>query len=407
MDQSYTLSTLHNGLRTVYWHTEGLVSYIGIVVNAGSRDEDADKEGLAHFVEHTIFKGTEKRRSWQVSSRMETVGGELNAYTSKEETMIYTNAPAGYEERAMELLSDLVTSSVFPASEIDRERDVVIEEINSYLDSPSDSVYDEFEELAYAGSGLAHNILGTAESVRALSGSDCRSFIDRFYTPSEMVVYCCSPVPASRLGKLLERYFGSMHFPTVRRERVCPPPMEAFSLCRDRGNHQANTIIGARLFGRSDPRRFALFLLNNYLGGPCMNSRLNRELREKRGYVYTVDSSISLMSDTGLMLIYFGSDPSTVDKCRKIVFSELDRVAQSPMGDVAFERIKRQYCGQLLVSSDHRENRAMSLAKSLLYYGRLHDISTMAANVEAVTAEEMRSVAELIAPSLCSSLTII
>lgn len=401
------MSTLHNGLRTVCWHTDGLVSYIGIVVNAGSRDEDADKEGLAHFVEHTIFKGTEKRRSWQVSSRMETVGGELNAYTSKEETMIYTNAPAGYEERAMELLSDLVTSSVFPASEIDRERDVVIEEINSYLDSPSDSVYDEFEELAYAGSGLAHNILGTAESVRSLSGSDCRNFIDRFYTPSEMVVYCCSPVPASRLGKLLERYFGCMHFPSARRERFCPPPMEAFSLCRDRGNHQANTIIGARLFGRSNPRRFALFLLNNYLGGPCMNSRLNRELREKRGYVYTVDSSISLMSDTGLMLIYFGSDPSTVDKCRKIVFSELDRLAQSPMGDVAFERIKRQYCGQLLVSSDHRENRAMSLAKSLLYYGCLHDISTMAANIEAVTAEDMRAVAELLAPSLCSSLTII
>lgn len=407
MNQAYSIFTLPNSLRMVCRHTSGLVSYIGVAVNAGSRDEDSSHHGLAHFVEHTIFKGTARRRSWQIASRMEEVGGEINAYTSKEETMVYTNAPAGFEERAIELLADLVGGSCFPKDEIDREREVVTEEINSYLDSPSDSVYDEFEELAYAGSGLAHNILGSRDSVASLTGDDCRGFLDRYYTPANMVVYCCSPLDPQRLYRHVEKHFGSLHFPAPTHTRVAPPEMAAFDELHNRGTHQANTIVGARVFGRKDPRRFALFLLNNYLGGPCMNSRLNRELREKRGYVYTVDSNVSLMSDTGLMLIYFGSDPATVGKCRRIISNELDRLAQSRLSDTAFEKIKRQYCGQLLVSSDHVENRAMSLAKSLLYFDTIHDISTTTEHIRAVTPEEVRSVAELIAPSKCSALTLV
>ena len=407
MNKSYTKYILPNGLRMVCWHTEGLVSYIGVVVNVGSRDEGKDAYGLAHFVEHTIFKGTDKRRSWQISSRMETVGGELNAYTSKEETMVYTNAPSGYEERAIELLSDLITSSRFPKEEIDREKEVVIEEIHSYMDSPSESVYDEFEELAYAGSGLAHNILGSAESVKKLASEDCRGFIDRFYTPGEMVVYCCTPAAPDKMYKLVSKYFGSLHFENVARERLAPPPMQHFDIRRERGNHQANTIVGARVFGRRDPRRFALFLLNNYLGGPCMNSKLNRELREKRGYVYAVDSNLSLMTDAGLLLIYFGCDPNNVGKCRDIILRELDELAQTRLSTSKFEKIKRQYCGQLLVSSDHRESRAMNLAKSLLYYGEIHDISTTATNIGGVTAEEFRDVAQLIMEGPKGILTLI
>ncbi len=407
MNQSYSIFTLSNGLRVVNWHREGLVSYIGFVVNAGSRDEDDSHYGLAHFVEHTIFKGTDKRRGWQISSRMEVVGGELNAYTSKEETMVYTNAPAGYEERAVELLSDLVMSSRFPTEEIDREREVIAEEINSYLDSPSDSVYDEFEELAYAGSGLAHNILGTHESIRDLSSSDCRNFLDKFYTPSNMVMYCASSMEPQKLLRIVEKHFGALHFPSDAHGRQLPPPVKVFDLREDRGNHQANTIVGSRVFGRRDPRRYALFLLNNYLGGPCMNSRLNRELREKRGYVYTVDSNVSLMSDSGLLLIYFGSDPSTVGKCRRLIDNELDRLAQSQIPDATFEKMKRQYCGQLLVSSDHIENRAMSLAKSLMYFDDVHDISSMASLIMEVTPAQVREVAELLVADKCGSLTII
>lgn len=407
MHQLYNISTLSNGLRVICRQTDSLVSYIGIVVDAGSRDEDDSRHGLAHFVEHTIFKGTDNRKGWQISSRMEVVGGELNAYTSKEETMVYTNAPAGYEERAVELLADIVTSSRFPKEEIDREREVVVEEIKSYLDSPSDSVYDEFEEAAYAGSGLAHNILGTPESVHSLTGADCRDFLDRFYTPSNMVMYCASSMSPEKFMKIAERHFSRLSFPPSEHRREVPPPMENFDRRDERGNYQANTIIGARVFGRRDPMRFPLFLLNNYLGGPCMNSLLNRELREKRGYVYTVDSNVSLMSDTGLLLIYFGSDPSNVDKCKKIIYGELERLARTRLSDSLLERMKRQYCGQLLVSSDHRENRAMSMAKSLLYFGEVHDITSTAEHIRSVTAEEIRDVAGLLTPDKCSSLTLV
>lgn len=397
---------LDNGLKVVCRQRVGLVSYIGVVVNAGSRDEDSDCEGLAHFVEHTIFKGTDKRRAWQISSRMETVGGELNAYTSKEETVVYTNAPTGYEDRALELLADLITSSRFPAQEIDMEREVIVEEINSYLDQPSERVFDEFEELAYKGSGLSHNILGTPESVRRLTGEDCRNFLDRFYRPENMVLYCVTPFPVDKMIAKAGKYFSAMQNTPIRHNRVSPPPMDFFNEVRDKGNHQANTIIGSRTFGRNDDRRFALFLLNNYLGGPCMNSRLNRELREKRGLVYAVDSSVSLLSDTGLWALYFACDPSHIEKCRKLVYREIDALCQSKLSTQSFEKVKRQYCGQLISTSDHIESRAISLGKSVLYFNAVHDISTTAERIMEVNAEEMRQAAEMISPDKLSSLTL-
>ena len=402
----YLLTKLTNGLRVVCKRREGLVSYIGLVVNAGSRDENLEHEGLAHFVEHTIFKGTEKRRAWQISARMEVVGGELNAYTSKEETMVYTNAPAGNEDRALELLADLVSSSRFPASEIDKEREVIVEEIYSYLDSPSERVYDEYEELAYKGSGLSHNILGTPDSVRKIQGSDCRSFLDSFYVPVNMVVYCVTPLPDKEIMRKVEKYFGVLPSIPVVHNRISPPMISHFDERRDNGTHQANTIMGARAFGRNDPRRFALFLLNNYLAGPCMNSRLNRELREKKGYVYTVDSNVSLLSDTGLIVIYFGCDPVNIAKCRKIIEKEIDVLCNKCLSEAAFERVKRQYCGQLLSSSDHIENRAMSLGKSVLYFNEVYDITTTTEKIMNVTPREMRDVAQLVFSSGLSTLTL-
>lgn len=407
MSQIPTVFTLGNGLRVMVRQADTLVSYIGVSINAGSRDEDESCHGLAHFVEHTIFKGTDRRRSFQISDRMESVGGDLNAYTSKEDTMVYTGAPAGYEERAMDLLADLISSSRFPKDEIDRERGVVIEEIKSYLDAPSETVFDRFEDLAYAGCGLAHNILGTPESVERLTGEDCRRFLDRFYTPGNMVVYCSSALRPEKILRLAEKYFSTLHYPVAPHVRTSPPAMEHFDLTEDFGTHQANTIVGARIMGKKDPRRFAMYLLNNYLGGAGMNSRLNRELREKRGYVYAVDSFTSMMSDIGLMQIYFGSDPSKVDKCRKIIAEELDRLAQSPLSKTVFEKMKRQYCGQLIVASDRTENRMMSMAKSLLCYGEVKDIAHTAERIRAVTAEEVREVAEMLVPQNCSTLTLI
>ena len=402
----YTLTSLPNGLRVVCRQREGFVSYIGVVINAGSRNEDSFHDGLAHFVEHTIFKGTDRRRSWQISSLMETVGGEINAYTSKEETMVYTNAPAGYEDRALDLLSDLVNNSRFPENEINKEREVIVEEIYSYLDSPSERVYDEFEELAYKGSRLSHNILGSPDSVRKIQGVDCRQFLDRFYVPGNMVLYCVTPLSDKEMIRKVEKYFGNMSSSPVTINKVTPPPMEFFDERRDNGTHQANTIMGVRAFGRTDERRFPLFLLNNYLAGPCMNSRLNRELREKKGYVYAVDSNVSLLSDTGLLVIYFGCDPSNIGKCRKLIEKEVDRLCSDTISDIAFEKIKKQYCGQLLASSDHIENRAMSLGKSVLYFNTVHDISSTAERIMSVKASEMREVAEYIFSPGLSTLTL-
>ncbi|MCH5227682.1 MAG: insulinase family protein [Muribaculaceae bacterium] len=405
-NKKYSLNKLSNGLRVVCHRRSGLVSYIGIVVNAGSRDESPDHEGLAHFVEHTIFKGTDKRRDWQISSRMEIVGGELNAYTSKEETMIYTNAPAGNEDRALELLSDLVSNSRFPSPEIDKEREVIVEEIYSYLDSPSERVYDEYEELAYKGSGLSHNILGTPESVRKITGADCRGFLDRFYVPENMVIYAVTPLAEDVIMKKVEKYFGFLTSVPAIHSRVTPVSSPIFNIKRDNGTHQAHTIMGVRTFGRTDPRRYALFLLNNYLGGPCLNSRLNRELREKRGYVYAVDSNVGLLSDTGLMIIYYGCDPSNVDKCRKVIEKEVETLCSTTMKEAAMERMKRQYCGQLISSTDHIENRAMSLGKSVLYYNCVNDITTTASKIMEVTPAEMREVAEYVFTPGLSMLTL-
>lgn len=402
----YTITTLPNGLRVVCSRRDGRVSYIGAVVNAGSADEGKDHEGLAHFVEHTIFKGTSKRRAWQISARMEVVGGEINAYTSKEETMVYTNAPAAYEERAVELLYDLIGSSVFPSNEIDKEREVIIEEIYSYLDSPSDRVYDEFEELAFRGSGLSHNILGTPDSVKALTSRDCLDFIKNFYVPEEMVVYCVTPLDDDKMLRIVEKYFNRLESRKSLIHRLSTPPLLPFDEHRDNGTHQANTIMGTRVFGRGDARRYALFLLNNYLAGPCMNSLLNRELREKRGYVYTVEGNVSLLGDTGLLTVYFGCDPANVAKCRKIIGRIADDICSRTFNDMAFEKIKRQYCGQLIGSSDHIESRSMALGKSVLYYGRCHDISHTAQRIMEVSPSQFRDIAEFVFANPLSVLTL-
>lgn len=397
---------LDNGMRVAVVQHSGNVTYCGVLVDAGTRDEPADHPGLAHFVEHTIFKGTERRTSWHISNRMEAIGGELNAYTNKEGTSVYTVAPAGYEERGVELIADLITNASFPASELEKEREVIVEEINSYLDNPSESVFDQYEDLIYRGSSLAHNILGTPESVREISGADCRRFVERFYTPANIVGYVSSPEPPEKVLRIIQRYWGRLDRDGQPPLRIAPPDIEPFDIVRDEDGHQAHTIVGARMFPRTDPRRFALMLLNNYLGGPCMNSRLNQELREKRGLVYTVDSFVGLLSDTGTMAIYFGTDRKSVDKCLKLIDRELDSLCQKKLGAVQLEKMKMQYCGQLLVSSDNREAMAMSLAKNLLFYGKLPDIPALAARIREVTAEEIREVAELIAPSRLSRLTL-
>ncbi len=403
----YTTHTLHNGLRVAICRTDAKVAYIGVVVGSGSRDESADRHGLAHFVEHTIFKGTWKRKSSAISARMESIGGELNASTSKEYTIIYTSAPAGYADRAIDLLADIIANSLFPQLEIETEQEVVVEEIKSYLDTPSENVYDEYEERIFRGNPLAHNILGTPESVRLLTGRECRQFLDLNYTPGNMTVYISGPDDPDKLIKRVEKHFGLLNFPFRRPPREVPNELPPFDEVIDNDGFQAHTIYGTRTFSRDDPRRFALYLLNNYIGGPCMSSRFNSELREKRGLVYTVDSFCSMYSDTGLWSVYIGSDKSNVKKCLSIVRRELDRLAQNTMTERLLEKIKTQYCGQLLVSTENRENMAINMGKSLLFRGAIYDTEHTAERIREVTAQQLRDVAELLVPSRCSRLTLL
>lgn len=403
---SYTITTFSNGLRFVHRRTDGHVGYAGVVVGAGSRDEDKCLHGLAHFVEHTIFKGTAHRTSRQINNRLESIGGELNAYTSKEETVYFANTPAGNSSRALELLYDLVAYGSFPGEEVERERDVVEEEICSCLDNPAESVFDEFEDRIYAGSGLGHNILGTRESVGTLGPADCRAFVERYYRPENMVVYCVSPEPAGRVVRDAERWFGRLGLPGSGVKRTLPGDVQPFSEVVDRGAHQAHTIVGARVFGRSDPRSHALFLLNNYLGGPGMSSLLNDELREKRGYVYTVESNVALMSDCGLWTVYFGSDRKVADRCVRLVGRVVERLASDRLSERRLQRVKRQYTGQLQVASDHRESMAMAMGKSVAFYGEVHDVDWISRRVEEVTADDLRDVASLLVPAFCSRLTL-
>ena len=400
------ITETRNKLRVVVERSAGPVSYIGLAVNAGSRDDPSQHPGLAHFLEHTIFKGTRRRRAWHISNRMERIGGELNAYTAKEMTMVYTTAPSGYTERALELLADLILNASFPTVETERERDIVIEEIHSYQDSPSDAVFDEFDELIYAGSGLAHNLLGSVESVRELDGRNARAFLDRFYVPSNMALYCVVSDP-DRALKLIDKYFGGMQFTFAGHDRHTPVVVEPFELDRDRDNSQANTIVGCRVPGRYDPGRYALMLFNNILGGPALNSILCQQIRERRGLAYTIESNLSLMSDCGTFCVYFGSEHSTVAKCQRLVREHIARLADRRLSNRAFAQARDQYCGQLSVLSDNRENCAMSMGRSLLLYGDVRSLSHTAEQIREVTPEQLRAAAESVASQNLSRLSLL
>lgn len=401
------LFTLANGLRVVMKPSDGNVAYVGVVTDAGSRDDGPGRDGLAHFVEHTLFKGTSKRRGWQVLNRMETIGGMLNAYTSKEEIMIYTIAPAGFEARAVELIADLVENASFPEADVERERGVVLEEINRYHDSPSDAVGDEFDELFYAGSQLAHNILGYADTVSGMTAGMARDFLTERFTPRNMVMYCVTPGNQKRIEDMIERIMGGLTREGSAPERRAPMPNAPFDERRERGNNQANTIMGVQGFNRFDPRRYAQIMFGAVLGGNSMNSVLNRELREKRGLVYTVDAGSEAYADAGSFQIYFGTDPEKVDLCTRIVKREIENLASSPMSDKLFARWRQQLCGRLLVSGDRRGSQAMAMARCVLRYGELRDSRYTSDRIMELTPEDLRMAAEAVASQTFSRLTIV
>lgn len=399
-------ATLSNGLRLVHVPGNGNVAYCGVAVNVGSRDDAPGHYGMAHFVEHTIFKGTSHRSAWHIINRMESVGGELNAYTTKEGTVVYSVMPKDYLDRATELIADLVTNSVFPEVQLNREREVVMDEVDSYRDTPSEAVYDDWEDKFFAGSELGHNILGNEHDLESISGEDCRNYLLQHYVPENMVYFVYGDIPSKKALRLAERYFLPIEQRAlVRPARVMPAEVAPFRESINIGSHQCHTVLGTRLFDMRDDRRYAMALLNNMLGGPGMNSLLNVQLRERRGMVYAVESNVSLMSDCGMFQVYFGCDSHHVDPCMRIVGDVINRLAEQPLTARHLDAVKRQYAGQLLVASSSGEALALSAAKSMLYFGRVITERETMQRIEAVTPEEMMQAAQMLVPSRWSTLT--
>ena len=401
----YFSHILSNGLRMVHLPMESPVSYCGFAVNAGTRDEEANEFGLAHFVEHMMFKGTEKRKAWHILNRMENVGGELNAYTTKEETFVYSIFMEEHYQRALELLTDLIFHSQFPQQEIEKEVDVILDEINSYEDSPSELIFDEFENLLYDGHALGHNILGDEASLLTFNSESGRSFMRRFYAPENMVFFSMGRIDFNKIVKMADGFLSDIAFPVALRNRIVPSAIEPCVRKVHKDTHQAHVLIGSRAYSMHDEKRIPLFLLNNMLGGPGMNNRLNVSLREKHGLVYNVESNVTSYTDTGLASIYFGTDPKNMEKALRLVYKELDKLRDNSLSATQLAAAKKQVIGQLGVSGDNKEGLFLGLGTSFLHYNRYDTLPEVFARIEALTIKDIQEVAnEVFAPERLFSL---
>lgn len=396
---------LPNGLRIIHKPTLSKVAYCGFAIDAGTRDEEENEQGMAHFVEHLIFKGTEKRKAWHILNRMENVGGDLNAYTNKEETVVYSAFLTEHLERAMELLGDIVFHSTFPQHEIEKETEVIIDEIQSYEDTPSELIFDDFEDLIFRNHPLGRNILGKPDLLRGFRSEDVLSFTRRYYQPGNMVFFVQGQYDFKKVIRLATKYFSDVPAVDVVSRRV-PPPLyvpEQLTIAKD--THQAHVMIGSRGYHAFDDKRTALYLLNNILGGPGMNSRLNVALRERRGLVYTVESNLTSYTDTGAFCIYFGTDLEDMDTCLRLTYKELKRMRDNKMSPSQLAAAKKQLIGQIGVASDNFENNALGMAKTYLHYHKYESSESVFQRIEALTAEQLLEVAnEMFAEPYLSTL---
>ncbi len=402
---TYQTFTLSNGLRIIFKPDKSPVAYCGMVINTGSRDEQHDEQGMAHFIEHMLFKGTEKRRSGHIINRLEHVGGELNAFTSKEETVVYAEVLKEYFERSMELVSDIVLHSVYPQKEIDKEVVIILDEIQSYNDSPSELIFDDFEELLFENHSLGHNILGKAELLEKYSTDDAFRFVKKHYRPDQMVFFALGDLDFKQLTRWAEKYLKVDISDTKVAERLSPTNYKPAAKEINKNTHQVHYMLGNRAYNLYDPNRMGLYLLNNILGGPGMNSLLNLSLREKHGLVYTVESSYQPFTDTGMWSVYFGCDPENVNRCEQLVYNELQKLREQTLSENALKKYKLQLMGQMAIASENKENLALSLGKSFLRYGKIDDLEVMKQRIYAVTAEQLKQIAnEIFDPTMLSVL---
>ena len=405
----YNTYTLENGLRIIHLPSNSQVVYCGYDIAAGTRNELSGEEGLAHFCEHMSFKGTARRNAIQIINAIEGLGGELNAFTNKEDTVYYAVISKEHFSEAVNVLTDIVFHSQYPQHEIDKEVEVICDEIESYNDSPAELIYDEFENLLFEGHPLGHNILGNAEQLRTYTTADALRFVRRNYRPEKMVFFVYGDIDFKRLCKSLEHLMPESSSPSS------PDPASPALVTRkkaqfieqNRSTHQAHVMTGCQAYAYTDPRRMTLYLLNNILGGPGMNARLNLSLRERHGLVYTVESTMAAYGDTGIWSIYFGCDHHDVNRCRKLVRHELDRLMQKPLTLQQLIAAKRQLKGQLAIACDNHEQFALDFGRSYLHHGHERDLETLYQRIDAITAEELQTVAcDLFAPDHMTTLII-
>ena len=406
----YNTYTLDNGLRIIHLPSDSKVVYCGYQINAGTRNEEPGEEGLAHFCEHVTFKGTERRKAWHILNCLESVGGDLNAYTNKEGTVYYSAILKEHIARAVDLLTDIVFHSVYPQAEIDKEVEVICDEIESYNDSPAELIYDEFENIIFKGSPLGHNILGTAEQVRSFKTEDALRFTRKLYRPDNAIFFAYGDIDFKKLVRLLKKSFLSEER-RVKSEKFNSPEaqtqfniqhstfntqhsFEGQTIVMQKNTHQAHVMIGTRAYDVNDSRRMPLYLLNNMLGGPGMNAKLNLALREHNGLVYTVESTMVAYGDTGIWSIYFGCDEHDVKRCLRLVRKELDKFMQKPLSDAQLKAAKKQIKGQIGVACDNRENFALDFGKSFLHYGWEKNVDRLYEQVDEITAAQIQAVAQ-------------
>ena len=416
LEMKYNTYTLDNGLRIIHLPSDSQVVYCGYQINAGTRNEEPGEEGLAHFCEHVTFKGTERRKAWHILNCLESVGGDLNAYTNKEGTVYYSAILKEHIARAVDLLSDIVFHSVYPQAEIDKEVEVICDEIESYNDSPAELIYDEFENILFKGSPLGHNILGTAEQVRSFTTEDALRFTRKLYRPDNAIFFAYGDIDFKKLVKLLKTLNfeqGTLNFMNSKTSETPTAEMEAGdanhkvqsskfnvqsiegqTIVMQKNTHQAHVMIGTRAYDVNDDRRMPLYLLNNMLGGPGMNAKLNLALREHNGLVYTVESTMVAYGDTGTWSIYFGCDEHDVKRCLRLVRKELDKFMQKPLNDAQLKAAKKQIKGQIGVACDNRENFALDFGKSFLHYGWEKNVDRLYEQVDEITAAQIQAVAQ-------------
>lgn len=386
--------TLANGIRIIHKRVKSEVAHFGWMINVGSRDEDTNEFGMAHFIEHILFKGTEKRKMHHILSRMEDVGGELNAYTTKEETYIYSSFLKADYKRAIELISDIVQSSTFPLKELEKEKEVIVDEINSYKDSPSEQIFDDFDELIFDKTSLGVNILGSEESITKFTREDVLTFLKNNYSPEKMVISSVGNISEEKIFKLVEEFFGQIPASETRAKinqdlSIYKPKI----ISKNIAQHQSHCLIGTRAYGAKDKKARSLILLNNILGGPGLNSRLNLGIREKYGYTYSIESNYHLYSDTGIFSIYFGTDKRHLNKVKSLIYKECNKFVNTKLTERQLNKAKRQLLGQFYISQENNCSLMLSMAKSLSIHNEVDTVDQVREKIEGITAEDLQTIA--------------